>query len=102
VYRPIRCTDHTHPLSVTTAASLIDLAPDDEQLLTKATPRLLMSLPVRLHLGRPQMPELQGDSLHLSRLSEGHLGVAVVLAFIGQEFLVGHRRQFLTSHFGHQ
>ena len=45
------------------------------------------------------MPELQGYPLHPFRLQEAHVGVAVMLAFIGQKLLVGHRRQFLTSHF---
>ena len=40
------------------------------------------------------MPELQGYPLHPFRRHEGHVGVAVMLAFIGQKFLVGQRRQF--------
>src|SRR6476659_6435594 len=48
------------------------------------------------------MPEPQGYPLHPLRLQKGHVGVAVMLVFIGQKFLVGHRGQFLTSHFTHQ
>ena len=46
------------------------------------------------------MPEPQGHPLHPFRPQEAHVGVAVALTFIGQQFLVGYRRQFLTSHFG--
>src|SRR6478672_9260457 len=62
----------------------------------QATSRL-RSVPLRP--GRPNMKELQGYPLHPFRLHEGHVGVAVVLAFIGQQLLVGHRRQLLASHF---
>jgi hypothetical protein len=48
------------------------------------------------------MPELQGYPLHPFRLQEAHVGVAVVLALIGQKFPAGHWRQFLASHFTHQ
>src|SRR6476659_11291339 len=65
----------------------------------QATPRLRPGLSVRLLPGRPNMPELQGYPLHPFRLQEAHVGVAVMLAFIGQKLLVGHRRQFLASHF---
>jgi len=34
--------------------------------------------------GPPHVPELQGYPLHPFRLQEGHVGVAVVLTFIGQ------------------
>ena len=68
----------------------------------QATPRLRLGLSVRLLAGRPNMPELQGYPLHPFRLREGHVWVAVMLAFIGQQLLVGHRRQFLTSYFTHQ
>ena len=64
----------------------------------KATPRLA----VRLLPGFPKMPELQDHPLHPYRLQEADVRVAVMLAFIGQKLLVGHRRQFLTSHFTHQ
>jgi hypothetical protein len=57
---------HIQPSDSRTAES------DGKQLLMKATPRLLLRLPVRLVPGRPNMPELQGYPLHPFRLQEGH------------------------------
>ena len=54
----------------------------------QATPRLRSGLSVRLRPGRPNMPELQGYPLHPFRPQEGHVQVAVMFAFIGQELLV--------------
>jgi hypothetical protein len=50
----------------------------------QATPRLRLGLLARLRPGRAKMPQLQGHPLHPVRLHEGHVGVAVVLTFIGQ------------------
>jgi hypothetical protein len=48
------------------------------------------------------MPELQGNPLHPLRRQQTHIGPRLMLAFMGEEFLVGHRRQVLTSHFTHR
>src|SRR5258708_1639917 len=68
----------------------------------QATPRLRLGLSARLRPRRPNIPEPQSYPLHPFRLREGHVGVAVVLAFIGQKLRVGHRCQFLASHFTHR
>jgi hypothetical protein len=69
-----------------------------------ATPPLLLGLPVRLLLGRLQMPELRGHRLLLFRLREdhvlreGHVRVAVVFALIDEDFVVGQTSQSITGH----
>ena len=65
----------------------------------QATPRLLLGLTVCLLPAAPTCQNCTGHPLRPFRPHEGHIGVAVMLAFIGEKFLVGHRRQFLTSHF---
>jgi hypothetical protein len=47
------------------------------------------------------MPELQGNPFHPVGRQQTHVRVRLMVAFMGEEFLVRHRRYFLTSHFDH-